>query len=110
MVFRFAGFIEDGDGKPSSKRLCGVGAFFVASIVVLIEALKEAPFDNGLMWAYATSFAGAVAIGTATEKIVEQRRDRGALEEKDSPSDNYRRRGAPRWDREQGPADAFPDN
>jgi len=68
-------FIEDVNGKLSSKRFCGLGAFFVASTVILLEALKDAPFDNGLMWAYGTTFAGAIAVGTAAETIMKDKRN-----------------------------------
>lgn len=74
---RLVEFIEDINGKLSAKRLCGIGAFLVASAVVLLEAMKEAPFDSGLMWAYATSFAGAIAIGTATEQVLKKKHDSG---------------------------------
>lgn len=55
--------IEDASGKLSSKRITGIAAFVVASIVLMNESLKPATLDANLFQYYCISFAAVLGAG-----------------------------------------------
>lgn len=56
-------FFEDDDGALSMSRLLMFGAWFVASVVLIVQALSFDLSGGALLGVYVGAFAGGYALG-----------------------------------------------